>query len=64
MGLNVWNIALEAKYITIWNMERKICPLLVNHMFLNFYTTSLLLPSFVFQNSTFELEFMKKQKLP
>ncbi len=38
----------------------KICPLLVDHKLQSSLTTNLLLPSLAFEDSTFELEFMKK----
>ncbi len=39
-------------------LEKKICPLLVNHALQSFLTTNLLLPSLVFKDSTFEIKFM------
>jgi hypothetical protein len=39
-----------------WNMEMKIYPLHVNHALQSFFTTSILLPSLVFRDSTLELE--------
>jgi hypothetical protein len=48
----------------VWKMERNICPLPINHVLQSFFTTSLLLPSFSFQDSTLKFEFVEKQKFP
>jgi hypothetical protein len=53
MGLSEWNIVLECKYIIRWKIKRLLCPLLVSHLLQSFLTTSMLLPSFDFQDSTF-----------
>jgi hypothetical protein len=42
-------------------LEKKICPLLVDHALQSFLTTNLLLPSIAFEDSTFELEFTRNK---
>jgi hypothetical protein len=39
---------------------KKICSLPIDYPLQNFFTTSLLLPSLVFEDSTFELKFTQK----
>ncbi len=56
-------LILKTSTQLFWNMEMKIYPLHVNHMLQSFLTTSILLLSLVFQDSTLELEFTKKKKL-
>jgi hypothetical protein len=60
MGLNVWSIILKPSIKLFWNMERKICPSHVNHMFQIFLTISLLMPILAFKDSTLELEITIK----
>jgi hypothetical protein len=46
-------LLLKASTKLGWKMERLLCPLPVNNSFQNFLTTSLLLLSLTFQDSTF-----------
>ncbi len=45
-------------------LVKKICPLVVDHVLQSFFTTSLLLLSLIFEDSTLELEFTKNHNLP